>query len=391
MPTPHAITNKVTLAVRNLRLMGFRSYENLNLDVDPVPVVLTGANGAGKTNLLEALSLLAPGRGLRQASMADFRLRGGDLVGWGISAHLETADGSIDIGTGEDDCSLPGRRKVRINGDKAIGQNHLSEYLHVVWLTPQMDRLFTDSPSGKRRFFDRLVSGFYPEHARRLTAYQRCLRERMEMLRQNRIDNFWLTAVEETLSEHGVAVTAARSDVLNRLNILLQSPYESLFPKVDMELTGAVESWLADMPATAVEERVRAALASSRSRDSDTGRTLFGPHRTELLVRHANHDLPAEQCSTGEQKMLLVSIILAHAQAQVERTGQTPLVLLDEAMAHLDATHRRHLIDILCFLGVQAWLTGVEPDLFSAFAARAQFLNINEGRIGKCKMERRAW
>ena len=192
MTTPHAITNKVTLAVRNLRLMGFRSYENLTLDVDPVPVVLTGANGAGKTNLLEALSLLAPGRGLRQASMADFRLRGGDLVGWGISAHLETADGRIDIGTGEDDCSLPGRRKVRINGDKAIGQNHLSEYLHVVWLTPQMDRLFTDSPSGKRRFFDRLVSGFYPEHARRLTAYQRCLRERMEMLRQNRIDNFWL-------------------------------------------------------------------------------------------------------------------------------------------------------------------------------------------------------
>ena len=372
--------NAVRLAVKNLSLTQFRSYARLSLDVGPEPVVLTGENGAGKTNLLEALSLLAPGRGLRRARLSDLCQRGADTQGWAVAAILRGPNGCINIGTG-DITGTSGRRNIRIDGADAAGQKSLAEQLHVIWLTPRMDRLFIDAPSARRRFFDRLVAGFDPGHGHRLAAYQRCMRKRAQILRAYRVDSSWLNAIEETMSEYAVAVAAARCGTLARLNVLLKAPFGSLFPGAILELEGSVESWLIDMPAVEAEERLRVALAEARAHDMETGGATLGPHRTDLLVRHIDYDLPAGQCSTGEQKMLLVSIVLAHAQAQTQRSGQTPLILLDEVMAHLDATHRDHLIDALCVLGAQTWLTGVEADLFSSFASRAQFLTISEGRI----------
>ena len=371
------------LAVERLSLTNFRSYKSLSLDVSPEPVVLTGANGAGKTNLLEALSLLAPGSGLRRARLADFRQRGGGSEGWAVAATLGGPNGSIRIGTGEV-AGTPGRRSVRIDGTDVSGQNSLAERLHVIWLTPRMDRLFVDAPSGRRRFLDRLVAGFDPGHGRRVAAYQRCMRERSQMLKAYRLDLSWLKAIEETISEYAVAVTAARCDTVARLNILLKAPFGSLFPAANISLEGSVESWLTEMPAVAVEDQLREALGRSRTRDREAGSVTLGPHRTDVLVRHTDYDRPAAQCSTGEQKMLLVAIVLAHARAQAESSGQTPLMLLDEAMAHLDACHRRYLVDALCELGAQAWLTGVEADLFSSFSARAQFLSIDGGRVMGC-------
>ena len=368
------------LAVERLSLTNFRSYTSLSLDVSPEPVVLTGANGAGKTNLLEALSLLAPGSGLRRARLADLRQRGGGDEGWAVAATLVGPNGCIRIGTGEV-AGTPGRRSIRVDGTDVSGQSSLAERLHVIWLTPRMDRLFVDAPSGRRRFLDRLVTGFDSGHGRRVAAYQRCMRERSQMLKAYRLDMSWLKAIEETISEYAVAVAAARCDTVARLNILLKAPFGSLFPAANISLEGSVESWLTEMPAIAVEEQLREALSRSRARDREVGGATLGPHRTDVLVRHTDYDRPASQCSTGEQKMLLVAIVLAHAQAQAERSGQTPLMLLDEAMAHLDASHRRCLVDTLCELGAQAWLTGVEADLFSSFSARAQFLSIDEGSL----------
>ena len=375
-----ASSHAARLAVESLSLTNFRSFTGLSLNVSSDPVVLIGANGAGKTNLLEALSLLAPGSGLRQARLADLRRRGHCGEGWAVAATLGGPNGSIRIGTGEV-AGTPGRRSVRVDGTDVSGQSTLAERLHVIWLTPRMDRLFVDAPSGRRRFLDRLVTGFDPGHGRRVAAYQRSMRERLQMLKASRLDASWLKAIEETISEYAVAVAAARYDTVGRLNILLNAPLGSLFPAATISLEGSVESWLSEMPAVAVEEQLREALGRSRTRDREVGGTTFGPHRTDVLVRHTGYDCPAAQCSTGEQKMLLVAIVLAHARAQTERSGQTPLMLLDEGMAHLDASHRRYLVDALCELGAQAWLTGVEKDLFSSFSARAQFLSIDGGRV----------
>ncbi len=371
------------LVVRRLVLDHFRSFARLNVEVGPEPVVLTGENGAGKTNLLEALSLLAPGRGLRRARLADFSKREPEPHGWAVAATLSGCNGCINIGTGHIG-GTPGRRKIRINGVDGAVQSTLSEYLHVIWITPGMDRLFTDAPSARRRFFDHMVTGFDPEHGRRLLAYQRCMRERVQMLRAYHADDVWLSAIEETIAEHAVAIAAARCDALTCLNNFLDSSFSEWFPRASIAFEGTVECGLKYTPAVTVEEQFRSELAKSRTRDRETGAAAFGPHRTELLVWHIDHDLPAAHCSTGEQKMLLISIVLAHALAQVQRSGQTPLILLDEAMAHLDAIRRGHLIDALCMLGAQTWLTGVDADLFSYFASRAQFLTVSDGDLKKC-------
>ncbi|SVE63865.1 uncharacterized protein METZ01_LOCUS516719, partial [marine metagenome] len=223
------------LAVERLSLTHFRSYTSLNLEVSPEPVVLTGANGAGKTNLLEALSLLGPGSGLRRARLADLRQRGGDGEGWAVAANLGGPNGCIRIGTGEV-AGTPGRRSIRVDGTDVSGQSSLAERLHVIWLTPGMDRLFVDAPSGRRRFLDRLVTGFDPGHGRRVAAYQRCMRERSQMLKAYHLDMSWLKAIEETISEYAVAVAAARCDTVARLNILLKAPFESLFPPANISL-----------------------------------------------------------------------------------------------------------------------------------------------------------
>jgi len=373
------------LSVERILLTQFRSYANLVLEVDPGPIVLIGGNGVGKTNLLEALSLLAPGRGLRGVRVADMRRRGAEALAWGVAVELNTAEGSIQIGTGSSN-KAEGKREVRVQGVHSSSQDLLARALHVIWLTPQMDRIFIDSPGDRRRFFDRLVLGFDPSHSARLGAYQRTLGERARILRYRADDTGWLDALERTMSENAVAIAAARHEALWRLNTALDSPLGTLFPPAKLELVGVAEAWLQDMPALEVEERLLKAFAVARVEDAEKGGSVVGPHRTDLSVRHVGKDISAEHCSTGEQKMLLVSIILAHAHAQSKLFGQTPLILLDEVMAHLDEMHRSALTEALCSLGSQVWMTGTSDELFSKFGSRARFLCVSDGAVRNLRM-----
>ncbi len=369
-------------AVTRLRLSGFRSYDELRLDVAPRPVVLTGPNGAGKTNLLEALSFLSPGTGLRGARLADVSPRGG-APGWAVAAQITTDCGVVDIGTGCPALATTGateRRTVKVDGVVVRGQAALAETLNLQWLTPQMDRLFVDGPAPRRRFLDRLVFGFDPTHAKRLAAYQRALRDRSHALKERRGSAAWLDAIEATMAGHGVAVAAARRDVVARLTVALGDGAGG-FPAADIAVRGDVEDSLDQAPAVEVEAKLRDDLVTARRKDAETGGAGCGPHRSDLIVRHVARNFPAELCSTGEQKRLLLAIVLANARWHAVRGARPPVVLLDEAAAHLDDHHRAELVEILCDLGLQVWLTGTDATLFRAFGSRAQFLTVSDGAV----------
>ncbi|SLN21601.1 DNA replication and repair protein RecF [Oceanibacterium hippocampi] len=380
---PDTVRPARRLAAERLRLTDFRSYRALTLEVEPRPVVLTGPNGAGKTNLLEALSLLVPGRGLRGARLVDLARQGGD-GGWAIAADVSGFDGQHRIGSGlrpaEGEGAASERRIVRIDGETASGPAALGGVLAATWLTPQMDRLFLDGPSGRRRFLDRLVYGIDPDHARRVNAYERTMRERSRLLRESRGDRTWLDALEAGMAELAVAIAAARRELLRELaGVMAQA--SGPFPRAGLALAGDVEGWLDEGPALAAEDRLRAALADARSRDGESGGAAAGPHRSDLLVRHVVKDMPAEHCSTGEQKALLVSIVLADARLLVERRRAVPLLLFDEVTAHLDAGRRAALLDEIIALGAQAWLTGTDRSLFEGFDGAAQFFKVEDGSV----------
>jgi DNA replication and repair protein RecF len=377
--------------VTRLRLTGFRSYQRLGLELDGRPVVLVGANGAGKTNLLEAVSLLTPGRGLRRARLDDLGYRapaapaGAD---WAIAATVATADGPVEIGTGvvaDAASEATERRLVRIDGAPARSQTALGRLVSAIWLTPEMDRLFVEGRSARRRFLDRLVFGFDAPHARRLNAYERAMAERNRLLRDSRAtgrapDAAWLEALEGRMAEDGVAVAAARRALVERLGAacaLRSGP----FPAAEIALDGVVEGWLAAAPALAVEDRMRAGLAAARPDDAAAGRATLGVHRSDLVVRHAAKGVGAAHCSTGEQKALLISIVLADARLQGLERGTAPLVLLDEIAAHLDAPRRHALFDEVTALGAQAWMTGTDAATFAPLGAQAQHLRIVDGRV----------
>ena len=383
--TAHRV-GAVPVAVLRLDLTDFRSYATARIEVDARPVVLTGPNGAGKTNLLEAVSFLAPGRGLRRARLAEIDRRP-DLMGdtpegthpWAVAAKLATPDGLVAIGTGRDGTSESGdRRLVRVDGQPVKGQAALAGYLNLVWLTPQMDRLFQEGAAPRRRFLDRLVFGYDPAHATRLAAYEQALRERAKLLKAGGADPHWLAVLEETLAREGVAVAAARREVADRLDRAAARPADG-FPAPRLALDGEIDRWLEEMPALAVEERLRAQYAASRRLDGEIGGAAAGPHRSDLKVRHARKGAPAVDCSTGEQKALLISIVLAHARLQADAKGAAPVLLLDEVAAHLDRTRRRALFDEIVALGSQAWLTGTDPELFAEMGARAEFLTVADG------------
>jgi DNA replication and repair protein RecF len=362
-------------------LTDFRNYASARLDLDPGPVVLTGPNGAGKTNLLEAVSFLSPGRGLRNARLGDVDRRSGASGttndGWAIAATVQTRRGPIRFGTGRD-AGAGDRRVVRIDGETARGQAVLGERLGIVWLTPQMDRLFVEGPAGRRRLLDRLVLGLDPAHAGRVAAYEHALRERSRLLRDGQADPVWLAALEEIMAEKGVAVAAARRDAVEQLDRVCEEA-NGPFPHARLTLRGEVEDWLADYPALAAEDRLKAALAASRSGDAMTGGAAVGPHRSDLDVVHAETQIAAEQASTGEQKALLISILLAHAQLQRNIRGEPPVLLLDEVTAHLDAIRRNALFEILTRLESQVWLTGTDVALFAPLRSTARFLSVTDG------------
>jgi DNA replication and repair protein RecF len=367
-------------AVRRLTLTDFRCYDRLRLEVDPRTVVLTGPNGAGKTNVLEALSLLTPGRGLRGARLGGITRHGAPSGAWAVAATVDTTEGPVSLGTGLV-ADGPDRRVVRIDGETARGQTALGRHLGALWLVPAMDGLFRDGAGERRRFLDRLVQALDPDHAGRCAAHAHALRERGRLLREGRWDAAWLDALEDTLARHGVAIAAARRDLVARLSAALAEA-DGPFPRASLALEGAAEAALDRQPALAVEDWLRETMAAGRTADADSGGgTALGPHRADLLVRHAGRDLPAEQCSTGEQKAVLIALILAQARVVTAARGGAPLLLLDEVVAHLDAERRAALAAALARLRAQAWLTGTDAALFEAFADQAQFLRLADGNL----------
>jgi DNA replication and repair protein RecF len=369
-------------AVLRLTLAAFRCYARLRLDLETRPIVLTGPNGAGKTALLEAVSMLAPGRGLRRAGLGEVANRRGDAPAeapWSVAAVVDGADGTVAIGTGQDPDGGE-RRVVRIDGRPAKGQKALAERIAIAWATPEQDRLFLEGPSARRRFLDRLVLGFAPGHAGELAAYEHCLRERARLLAEGRSDDRWLAALEDGMARHGVAVAAARAVVVARLDTAA-SQGAGPFPAARLALGGDTDRDLAAMPALDVEDRLRAALAASRGQDAAHGGAAHGPHRSDLLVRFAQKDIAAATGSTGEQKALVLSIVLANARALAAERGRPPILLLDEVVAHLDRARRAAFAEEIVALGAQVWLTGTDEDLFSGLRARAQFLRILDSNV----------
>lgn len=376
------------LAVRRLTLTDFRCYAHERLEADGRPVVLTGPNGAGKTNLLEGLSFLVPGRGLRRAKLADVARRpaaGEDATAsrpWGVAATVGTPAGTVEIGTGLEAGTLGGRdkRRVHIDGEARAGQAVLAEHVGCQWLTPLMDRLFLEGPSGRRRFLDRMVFGSDAAHAARVNAYDHAMRERTRLLRGGAADAGWLKALEETMAAEGVAVAAARLEVAGRLGKWLTET-GGAFPGAAVRVTGTVEGWLADAPALGVEEKLMAALADCRGRDAAEGRATVGPHLSDLAVTHLGNGRDAGTCSTGEQKALLIALVLAGARMRAYEVGAAPLLLLDEVAAHLDETRRLALFDEVVALDAQVWLTGTDAALFAPLDGRAQFFAVADARV----------
>jgi len=375
------------LALRRVTLADFRSYRRADIAVPAAPVVLFGPNGAGKTNLLEAISFLAPGRGLRRARIADIERRCDPMeagIGWAIHATVAGPDGERSIGTGRDPEREPGddsdRRVVRVDGAPAKGQAALADLLHLLWLTPEMDRLFTDGASERRRFLDRIVTNFVPDHVRKLAAYEQAMRERNRLLKDGRFDEMWLGALEQSMAEAGVAVAAARRQVVSRLIVAAEAALGP-FPIPDIALAGDTETDLAAGPALAAEDALRRRLAESRRADAEAGRVLVGPHRSDLAVHHRAKAMPAALCSTGEQKALLVALVLAAARLLKLQRGAAPILLLDEIAAHLDSERRAALFDEIEALGAQAWMTGTDASLFAALGGRAAFFTVAGGTI----------
>jgi DNA replication and repair protein RecF len=370
--------------VQRLQLSDFRSYAGLDLALSGHTIVLTGENGAGKTNVLEALSLFSPGRGLRRADLADHaRDRGGG--GWAVAIELVDAGASIQLGTGlEPAQDLAGRqRKYRIERSPVASASAFADYLRVVWLTPAMDGLFLGSAGERRRFLDRLVLAVDAGHATRVGALERALRNRNRLLEMGSADRAWLDAAEREVAELAVAVAAARHETIARLSQLIAAERDetAVFPFAEIALAGDLESWLASASAVAVEDRYRGQLRDSRARDAAAGRTLLGPHLSDLVVRHGPKAIEAARASTGEQKALLLGLVLAHARLVAAMSGLAPLVLLDEIVAHFDPRRRSALFAQLRRLGAQVWLTGAEARTFAELEGSAQMLHVEAGAI----------
>ena len=372
--------------IRRLTLTNFRSYHAAQISLDRAgPVVLTGANGAGKTNLIEAISLLAPGRGLRRATMDELAFSEGDGA-WAVSAEIEGMLGLSTLCTGVDPPSEENAaptRKCRIDREAVSSATTFAEHLRVVWLTPAMDPLFNGPASERRRFLDRLVLAVDAQHSSRVSALERSLRSRNRLLEDPRSDPHWLDAIEHETAEVAVAVAAARSETVNRLSGALVAARDTApeFPQAEIALDGWMEKLLPSQSAREIEDRYRALLKENRARDAAAGRTLDCPHLTDFAVTHASKGVPASDASTGEQKALLIRLVLAHARLIKEMTGFAPLLLLDEVVAHLDPSRRAALYDALAGLGAQVWMTGADPAAFSDIVGRAQVLLVRNGGV----------
>ncbi len=352
------------LSITALALSQFRSHRAGRVVFDGRPVAISGPNGAGKTNILEAMSLLSPGRGLRRAASGDLA-RLPAAVGWKVAAEVRGLGGSSHKVETWAEGATP--REVRID-DKATSQTALGRILRILWLVPAMDRLWIEGAEGRRRFLDRMTLSFTPDHAEASLAYEKAMRDRNRLLKEGASDPHWFGALEAQMAEAGAQITANRSAALARL-VQAQQGADTAFPQADLDLVAPDGEEPADLGL---------ALAQGRRRDMAAGRTLVGPHRTDLQAVYRAKAQPADQCSTGEQKALLISLILANARALAQDLGQAPVLLFDEVAAHLDVGRRGALYDEICSLGAQAILSGTEPGLFDSLGPRAQMLRVSE-------------
>ncbi|MBL1257015.1 DNA replication/repair protein RecF [Methylocystis sp. Sn-Cys] len=364
--------------VRRLTLADYRSYAQARCEIDARLVALVGENGAGKTNVLEALSLFSPGRGLRRAELSECARRDGS-GGFAVSIEIEADGMTAQLGHG---LSAEGERQFRIDRAPVSSARAFADHLRVLWLTPAMDGLFNGPAGERRRFLDRLALGVDADHGARVNKLERALRNRNRLLEEGVLDKRWLDAAEQEIAALGVAVAAARRETVSRLASLIVAS-ESVFPWAEIAIEGEIENMLAEAPALAVEERFRETLRDMRRRDAAAGRTLTGPQTSDLAVRHGPKNEAARDCSTGEQKALLMGLTLAHARLVGEMTGKAPLLLLDEVAAHFDPRRREALFTELEALGGQIWMTGADPLLFASLDGRAEMLLVTPGRIEK--------
>jgi DNA replication and repair protein RecF len=371
------------MPVLRLTLTNFRNYHSASLEAGAKTLVLVGPNGAGKTNLIEAISFLAPGRGLRRANLDEVAFAEGD-GSWAVSAEIEGALGLATLGTGIERPTEDGaatQRKCRIDREPVGSPAAFADHLRVIWLVPAMDTLFTGAPSERRRFLDRLVLAVDAEHGSRVNALERSLRSRNRLLEEPRQDPHWLDAVEHETAELAVAVAGLRMETIRRLDAVLATRRGLSFPAAEIALDGWIEQLIPAHPAIEIEERYRAVLRDNRARDAAAGRTLDGPHLTDLKVSYADKGVAAADASTGEQKALLIGLVLAHARLIAEMTGHAPVLLLDEVVAHLDPARRRALHQELAQLGSQVWMTGADKALFAEIGADAMMIEIVAERL----------
>ena len=371
--------------VRRLTLSNFRSYRAAQIAIEtPGPVVLTGPNGAGKTNLIESISFLAPGRGLRRATLEEVAFSEGD-GSWAVSAEIEGMLGLATLGTGLEppQSEAPVTRKCRVDREPVSSAAAFADHLRVIWMVPAMDTLFNGPASERRRFLDRLATTVDANHSGRVAELERALRSRNRLLEDGGRDAHWLDAVEHETAELAVAVAAGRAETVSRLQAALAAAHEdgTPFPAAAIALDGWIEQAIGTQPASEIEDRYRAVLRDNRGRDAAAGRTLDGPHRTDLVVSHLAKNIPAADASTGEQKALLIRLVLAHAGLVAAMTGFAPVLLLDEVVAHLDPGRRAALYDALAALGAQVFMTGADPDAFAAISARAAMFDVTPGAV----------
>ena len=370
------------VTINSIRLTAFRNYETATLVFDGRHVVLTGENGSGKTNLLEAISMLSPGRGLRRAVYAD-AVRAGTEAGFAIFAQVEGMDGEVEIGTGIGaGPTEAGTRKVRLNGTEARSADELLDHLRILWLTPSMDGLFTDPAADRRRFLDRLVLSRDPVHGRRAADFDRAMKMRNRLLEERSGDTAWLSSVEAQMAGLGVAMMLARSEMIGLLARLGSEGNRGAFPTAGLALANFLDGETGTA-AIDLEDRYREMLEAGRHADRAAGRTLQGPHRADLLVTHLDKQMDAARCSTGEQKALLTGMILAQARLTANLTGFAPVLLMDEVAAHFDHKRRQSLFDLIDDLGGQAFMTGTDRALFDALGSRAQFFTVLNGHAAK--------
>jgi DNA replication and repair protein RecF len=371
--------------IRRLTLNNFRSYHAAQIEIAANLVVLVGPNGAGKTNLIEAISFLAPGRGLRRATLTEVAFMEGD-GSWAMAADVEGALGLATLGTGieapaNEDMTVT--RKCRIDREPMSSASAFADHVRVIWLVPAMDQLFAGPASERRRFLDRLALAVDAEHASRVSALERSLRSRNRLLEEPRPDPHWLDAIEHETAELAVAVAALRAETVTRLSAALAARRYSPFPSAEIALEGWMEKLLPQHSAREIEDRYRAVLHDSRARDAAAGRTLDGPHLTDLVVAYAPKDIPAADASTGEQKALLIGLVLAHAGLIAEMIGFAPVLLLDEVVAHLDPGRRSALYAELETLGAQVFMTGADPAAFAEIGTRADTFDVSPGAVGR--------